>query len=1188
MGLVWYTEMPPSPALKCSPGRELRGESHKRGRSFESGILFREKDDDLALFNEMQTKEKESFLLQSSDDFEVTFSTKLRHFSDIKLGISIPVRGESSELLNADGEKNDYDWLLTPPDTPLFRSLDDEPAPVNVARKGRPRSQPISISRSSTMEKSYRSTRGSPSPNRLSPSPRSGNSSFQSTRGRPSSAPQSSPTPAPRSATPTRRPSPSPSKSSAPAPRSSTPTPRRMSTGSNRTAVSSSVRGTSPMRTSRGNSASPKIRAWQSNIPGFSLEAPPNLRTSLADRPASYVRGSSPASRNGKDSTSKFSRQSMSPTTSRSISSSHSHDRDRFSSHSKGSFASSGDDDMDSLQSIPIGDSDYSVSKRAGAYPNNRAPAFSKKPARILSSSSAPKRSSFDSALRQMDNRRSPQNMFRPLLSSVPSSTFFAGKGSSNHRSMISRNSSVTTSSNASSDQGTSVAHGTEGNEHHQDDVTSGCGKVLDHDVQEVFSFDKVDSLDEEVRHERHDKSSNLQLSGLDMDPSTKCDSDAFEEFSHHGTDMDIDPTSKALSPRADSSEVCSSGTIRLCSRCSLRYRVIETAERDINLCPDCRKQNNLVTVTNPERAVIAAENSSLLSMKISEDNKPFDELNHPLIVSELQSQVSDTVEARVSEAEENVAKSQTPNSERSQIYPRENSITGSPLEGGVERLNYLQDMGQTDVGYDLSDRDTEGQQLQLSNDHLDMKVFTSEGAGISLLLTRSTSIKGPVVQGRTFTATNIPYEDLSYARDCSNSLKSSIGHGSVSASSSIDFSSSRQSDTRVQRQLSGRKSDMENYRYDLNTKPQSIGSSLSGSSIYTHQVFGLTRSTRENSEASVGDVKHDIERMPVTSESEVLASENKEAGVNGIAYTDAAVLEEGIFGRNESSRTMDASTSEFSSHMASIQSDQNSVASFPNYEDRTSCENGEDIPKIARSASDVEASVITPESSYEEEHSMQDNGPDGMDDAEVPTHSALATISEIEMENSCQSPLSSQMGEVSPRLTSITNEFQEPSFPTSSDKDITAVPNLNTSDHAHGILESRGGSKARSLTLEEATDAILFCSSIVHDIAYQAATIAMERESSVPLEDSRPTVTILGKSNSDRKNLRGRVVGKQTLKAQKARQRRVETNEKPPLIETENDENADESMIQNVGLPNKGDNLKPPKLESKCNCSIM
>ena len=37
-------------------------------------------------------------------------ATKLRYFSDLKLGISVPVRGESSDLLNADGDKNDYDW----------------------------------------------------------------------------------------------------------------------------------------------------------------------------------------------------------------------------------------------------------------------------------------------------------------------------------------------------------------------------------------------------------------------------------------------------------------------------------------------------------------------------------------------------------------------------------------------------------------------------------------------------------------------------------------------------------------------------------------------------------------------------------------------------------------------------------------------------------------------------------------------------------------------------------------------------------------------------------------------------------------------------------------------------------------------------------------------------------------------
>jgi len=65
--------MPPSPALRFSPGREPRADGHKRGRSLESGLLFREKDDDLTLFNEMQSREKESFLLQLTDDLEDSF-----------------------------------------------------------------------------------------------------------------------------------------------------------------------------------------------------------------------------------------------------------------------------------------------------------------------------------------------------------------------------------------------------------------------------------------------------------------------------------------------------------------------------------------------------------------------------------------------------------------------------------------------------------------------------------------------------------------------------------------------------------------------------------------------------------------------------------------------------------------------------------------------------------------------------------------------------------------------------------------------------------------------------------------------------------------------------------------------------------------------------------------------------------
>lgn len=69
--------MPPSPVLRGLPKREMRADKHKRGLSFESRMLPKEKDDDLALFNEVQTREKDNFLLQSSDEIEDAFSNFL-------------------------------------------------------------------------------------------------------------------------------------------------------------------------------------------------------------------------------------------------------------------------------------------------------------------------------------------------------------------------------------------------------------------------------------------------------------------------------------------------------------------------------------------------------------------------------------------------------------------------------------------------------------------------------------------------------------------------------------------------------------------------------------------------------------------------------------------------------------------------------------------------------------------------------------------------------------------------------------------------------------------------------------------------------------------------------------------------------------------------------------------------------
>ncbi|CAL5349942.1 unnamed protein product [Camellia sinensis] len=63
--------MPPSPVMRCSLVRELQGDNHRRGRSLEGEILLREKNDDLALFNEMETRERDSFLLPSNDDLKI-------------------------------------------------------------------------------------------------------------------------------------------------------------------------------------------------------------------------------------------------------------------------------------------------------------------------------------------------------------------------------------------------------------------------------------------------------------------------------------------------------------------------------------------------------------------------------------------------------------------------------------------------------------------------------------------------------------------------------------------------------------------------------------------------------------------------------------------------------------------------------------------------------------------------------------------------------------------------------------------------------------------------------------------------------------------------------------------------------------------------------------------------------------
>ncbi|CAI8598108.1 unnamed protein product [Vicia faba] len=1120
--------MPPSPAMRYSPGRE--------------------------------TRERDSFLLQSSDDLEDSFATRLRHLSDVNVGISIPGRRGTSDLLNIDGDKNDYNWLLTPPDTPLFPSMDEDPPFANVASRGRP-SKPISISRSSTMEKSRRSSRGSASPNRLSPSPRSGTNTSQA-GGRPSSLPNYSPTSSSlRYATPTRRSSPPPNKPITPASRSSTFTPRRLSTGSSGSIVSSGVRVNSPVKTTRGNSSSPKIRAWQTNIPGFSSEAPPNLRTSLADRPATYVRGSSPASRNGRESsgresTPKFSRQSMSPTASRSSSSIQSHDRDPFSSRSKGSVASSGDDDLDSLPSIPVGSLDRLSSRRDGSFSTNRTPAISKKSPRMMSPNSAPKKS-FDSAFRQMD-RKSPQNMFRPLLSSVPSTTLYAGNANSAHRSLVSRNSSIATSSNATSDRVTIFAQDTEGIDHSQDDMASETDKTLYSDLhEEVFAFDKIDGLDANIEHEINKESVDL------LQNQNKGTNTVFGP-----TDAEGNESSETSHVRDVISETGSFENTAICSQCGCCYQVISQTEENIELCLQCSRKTILLRANLPETVLAVSEGSSAIST-----NMPKEEESSSVETSQLRT-ASELSQSPF--GEHGYDESQTSCSELNRVRSQNSSNPSSLREGGEHMPTNWLETNQSGVDYKKRNDEIGDQMLDHYSDRPDMDMDLMEGTGISVLLKRSSSNKGPIVRARTFTATTISYDDLSLSRDSLNSIRSSTRPGSYSASSSTDFSSTKQTEFRMHRQLSGRKLDAD-CGHDLRIKPPSTaGSSFSIPSNHSHHEVGLpNRETSGNTECSP------VEEIPQVLH-EYQALENTTTDLIQASPIDSTFVEEEKLENDDSSRGNNACSSELLSHTAGVGPDDNIVTSFPDPGGCISYENIEDHSDIARSVSNTETSVRTPESSCHENLDVQSYDANELNASAIANCSTI-TESEIEGEDT---DLASKHA---------LDDLQELSARNpSNDCHTASVSELNASE-SHCTEESTvtvdcpGAGNTRSLTLEEATDAILFCSSIIHDLAYKAATIAMENECSGPFEGSEPTVTLLGKPDPDRKDIRRRPVGKRPVKTPKSKPKSVETGVKIVSGKTENDENIVESFTNNAGLPNKVDNsMKPPKLESKCNCIIM
>ncbi|XP_042420008.1 proteoglycan 4-like [Zingiber officinale] len=102
-------------------------------------------DEELALFLEMRrlVKERNDLLLHNSEELDPPSGSKPGIAPLFRIASLSPLRKSCvDDFLNSDSEKNDYDWLLTPPTTPLFPSLDTESRRSLVFRNDTPKAPP--------------------------------------------------------------------------------------------------------------------------------------------------------------------------------------------------------------------------------------------------------------------------------------------------------------------------------------------------------------------------------------------------------------------------------------------------------------------------------------------------------------------------------------------------------------------------------------------------------------------------------------------------------------------------------------------------------------------------------------------------------------------------------------------------------------------------------------------------------------------------------------------------------------------------------------------------------------------------------------------------------------------------------------------------------------------------------------
>ncbi|KAI7737347.1 hypothetical protein M8C21_028810 [Ambrosia artemisiifolia] len=503
-----------------APEKEMPAPVKQRQQSYRN-LESREKEEEPGLFLEMKKREKElhDLLLFQNPEPEFDSSSLGSRTGNVR-------KTGADEFLNSENDKNDYDWLLTPPGTPLFPSLEMGTQKTVMNQNGTYKAHPTAVKSrlSNTQQESTGRSNLVSRPRAASPGPgagphrpsstgatgsgsgsRSSTLTSRPTLGTQSRAisnsvtknqPTSTTTIRPRSSTPTSRPVLSSSKPTVPA-RSSTPTSRstaRSSTPTSRPSLSTTKPAprtpTPPRRsptlstvtktstssiksptavTNSASSPSARPRPWKpQEMPGYTLDAPPNLRTSINDRPiSSMIRGraGAPSSRSSSIEPvpgGRVRRQSCSPSRGRLP---NPNGVTRMSGSSVPipalirSYAKAKDNVSPGLYGTKMVERVINMRKLAPPKQDDKHSPNSNLSGK---SSSSPDSSGFgrslskkslDMAMRHMDIRRTLPGNLKPLMTKIPASSMYSVRsGPTRNRMNNVADSPVATSSNASSE----------------------------------------------------------------------------------------------------------------------------------------------------------------------------------------------------------------------------------------------------------------------------------------------------------------------------------------------------------------------------------------------------------------------------------------------------------------------------------------------------------------------------------------------------------------------------------------------------------------------------------------------------------------------------------------------------------------------------------------------------------------